>query len=99
MLNDLGSDIEEADKRIILHVTATVKDGSKRVVVLSNDADVVMLLLYFFNVYSEIDVEGLWVNFGKGESYSVIRIRSLLAKSGKQMCKILPIVHTVKSQI
>ena len=57
--NKLNSNIEEADKRIILHVTATVKDGSKRVVVLSNDADVVMLLLYFFDVFSIMGVEEL----------------------------------------
>ena len=91
--------MEEEDIPVIPHVTATVKDGSKRVMVPSDDADVVMLLLYFFNVYSEMDVEGLWVTFWKGESYRVIPIHSLFAKLGKQMCKILPIVHTAKSQI
>ena len=97
--SELNSNMEEEDIPVIPHVTATVKDGSKRVMVPSDDADVVMLLLYFFNVYSEMDVEGLWVTFWKGESYRVIPIHSLFAKLGKQMCKILPIVHTAKSQI
>ena len=57
--NDLNSDIEEADERIIPHVAGAVKDGSKRVVILSNDVDVVMLLLYFFHVFSEMGVEEL----------------------------------------
>ena len=85
--------MEEEDIPVIPHVTATVKDGSKRVMVPSDDADVVMLLLYFFNVYSEIDVEELWVTFGKGESYRFIPIHSLLENFGKQICKILLIVH------
>ena len=56
--------------------------------VLSNDADVVMLLLYFFYVFSEMGVEEVWVTFGKGASYRIIPIHL-----GKQMWKILPIVH------
>ena len=59
----------------------------------SNDADVVMLLLYFFHVFSEIGVEELWVICGKGETYHVISIHSLFAKLGRQLYKILPLVH------
>ena len=61
--------------------------------VLSNDADVVMLLLYFFDVFSEMGVEELWVTFGKGENYRVIPIHFLFAKLGQQMCEILLMVH------
>ena len=53
----------------------------------------VLLLLYFFYVLSEMGMEEVWVTFGKGESYHVISIHSLFAKSGKQICMILPIVH------
>ena len=85
--------IEEAGECIIPQVTDTVKDDSKRVMVLSNDADMVMLLLYFFDAFSEMGVEELWVTFGKGESYRFIPIHSLLENFGKQICKILLIVH------
>ena len=97
--NKLNLNIEEAGECIIPQVTDTVKDGSKRVMVLSNDADMVMLLLYFFDVFSEMGVEELWVTFGKGESYRVIPIHALFKKLGKQMCKILFIVHTLTSKI
>ena len=59
--------------------------------VLSNDADVVMLLLYFFDVFSEMGVEEVRVTFGKGER--VIPIHFLIAKLGQEMCRILFIVH------
>ena len=55
--------------------------------VLSNDADVVMLLLYFFDVFSEMGVEELWVTFGKGENYHVIPIHFLIAKLGNKCAR------------
>ena len=60
----------------------------ERVVILSNDADVVMLL-NFFDVFSEMGVEELRVTFGKGENYRVIPIHFLFAKLGQQMCERL----------
>ena len=60
---------------------------------LPNDADVVMLLLYFVDVFYEMGVAELWVTVGKGECYCVSPTHSLLAKFEKQICKILLIVH------
>ena len=44
--NKLNSNLEEADLRIMPHVYDSVVSGTKSVVVLSNDTDVITLLLY-----------------------------------------------------
>ena len=43
----LKADIEEADDRIPRHTDYEVKNGSKRILVISNDSDTVARLLYF----------------------------------------------------
>ena len=43
----LGSDLEKADLRIVPHADWTVWNGAKRVFVLSNHTDVVILLLRY----------------------------------------------------
>ena len=42
----LTSAIEEADIRIIPHVSQAIKEKLSNIVILSNDADVVVLVLY-----------------------------------------------------
>ena len=46
---DLDSEIEEADFCIIPHVENAIKRGVQRVVVHSNDTDVIVYLLYYFH--------------------------------------------------
>ena len=46
--DSLRSVIEEADARIIPHIAASIEEGLKRFVVLSNDTDVLVLLINYF---------------------------------------------------
>ena len=48
-----NSDIEEADLRIIPDVSDAVKDGYARIIVLSNNTDVLILPLYYFEKFSD----------------------------------------------
>ena len=60
----LNADIEEAGLRTVLRAPHATKNGSKRLVVLSSDTDVLILLLYY---WSELNSEGLqepWVKPG-----------------------------------
>ena len=51
---DLDSELEEADVRIVPHIAKAVLNGRKRIVVLSNDTDVFILLLYYIhNLFSK----------------------------------------------
>jgi DTW domain-containing protein YfiP len=49
VLPELNNMLEEADLQIVPHVNWAVQNGAKRVVVLSNDTDVVALLLRFMS--------------------------------------------------
>ena len=44
---------QEADCRIISHVQSAVQHGCKKAVVISNDADNVVLLLYYVGICKE----------------------------------------------
>ena len=46
--DSLRSVIEEAVARIIPHIAASIEEGLKRFVVLSNDTDVLVLLINYF---------------------------------------------------
>ena len=47
IITELNSWDEEADDRVILHTEWAIKNGAKRVVVLSNDSDTLILLLRY----------------------------------------------------
>ena len=46
-LPDMNPDVEEADAQIILHAMHAVKSGTERIVVLSSDTDVFVLLMHY----------------------------------------------------
>jgi len=57
---------EEFDTRVTLHAAnAAASQGYKRILIIANDTDVVILAVSFFN---EIGAEKLWVTFGKGKN-------------------------------
>ena len=54
---DLDSSLEEADCRIILHVADASGNGCKRIVIASNDSDVVIYALSYFGSFN---VDTIW---------------------------------------
>ena len=48
---DLNSNTEEADCRMVPHIAKAAENGVERVVVLSNDTDVVMLMVHYMNKF------------------------------------------------
>ena len=47
---DLCPDVEEADARIIPHVMHAVNSGIQRIVALSGNTDVLILLMHYWNI-------------------------------------------------
>ena len=64
---DLDSMIEEADSPIIPHIEKVVMRGVRRVIVHSNDPDVVVFLLYYIRYFINLGIEDLWIKFGIGD--------------------------------
>ena len=77
--------------RIIPHVS--IINGTKRVVVLSIDTDVVVLLLYFMPEYLSKGVIELWVKYGTGNNERFIPIHLLANRIGYDMCHIILKAH------
>lgn len=69
--------IEDADLRLIPHIFHSVIQGSQRVVVLSNDSDVFVLLIHFYNYFHDNGLVELWM---RKSATDIIPIPNLVEK-------------------
>ena len=92
-LPELDVDIEEADARIIPHALHAVNCGATRVVLLSNDTDVMVLALHFWNIFKGHGLKELWIRAGVGNTTRYIPLHSLADRLGTQICKVLIALH------
>ena len=63
---NLDKPIEEAYLIIIPHIEDLIQSKNKRIVLLSNDTDVLVLVLYFMQYFTSIGFKELWIQFGTG---------------------------------
>lgn len=89
----LDVDIEEADVRLIPHAMDAVTTGTARIVVLSNDTDVLVLLLYYWRILFSHGLKELWMRGGVGDSIRYIPVHTLATKIGLPLCQVLPAAH------
>lgn len=94
-VSELCLDIEEADSRIIPHALHAVKHGVERIVVLSADTDIFVLLLYYWQTLQVQGLFELWMKAGVRDSTRHIPIHLLASRIGLDLCKVLPAVHTL----
>ena len=83
---DLDSSLEEADWRIILHVADASDGGCKRILIASNDSDVVIYALSYFGSFN---IEELWVRFGSGINTRNIPIHLIFNKLGENISRMV----------
>ena len=77
---------EEADTRIILHVDDISKKGIKKISVIATDTDVVVIALY---AYHCLNVDELWIDFGRGQNQRYYPIHEYSNILGKEKCDAL----------
>ena len=92
---ELEVSLEEADMRCIPHMMHAVNQGNKRIVVLSTDTDVFILLVYYWRELKTEGIEELWMKAGVGNSMRFIPIHILSLRIGPSLCKVLPTIHTL----
>ena len=90
---DLDISIEEADVRIIPHLIHAVVGGATRAVVLSNDTDVLVLLLHYWKMAHGHGLKELWMRAGTGKSTRYLPVHILAVEIGDPLCQILRAVH------
>ena len=79
---DLDLMTEEADLGIIPHIQKAVMSGVRRVIVHSNETDVVV---HFIN----IGIENLWIKFGIEDKSRHVPVHKLGVVLGAQLCKVI----------
>ena len=92
---ELNITMEEAAARIVPHMMHAVTHGISRIIVLSADTDVFVLMVFYWNVLSSQGLSELWVKAGVGDSTRFIPIHVLAAQIGENFCQVLPVVHVL----
>ena len=65
-IEKLRSGMEEADIRLILHISYCIQKGFTRIIIISNDTDVVVLVLYYVPLFKRKGLKELWIQYGTG---------------------------------
>ena len=79
--------------RIIPHIKWALINGAENLLVLSNDTDVLALLLYYLSTYKEYGLKQLWIRIGSGEKQRFIPVHTLGKKLGPELCKVVLKLH------
>ena len=92
---DLDVKIEEADLRLVLHAYHATRHGFKRVIIQSQDTDVLILFLYNWNSLASFGLKEAWITAGVGDTSRYIPIHILADILGEKLCQVLPAVHVL----
>ena len=90
---DLDVDIEEPDLRIISHVSKSVSRNFTNIVVISNDTDVLILLLHYLPQFIENGLEELWIKFGAGGHSRFIPLHVMYNNMNKELHSVILKAH------
>ena len=71
---------EEADSRILLHMSDIADCSLRRVAIRTVDTDVVVLAI---SVFSTVSIDELWIAFGTGKSFRYIAVHEIARALGE----------------
>ena len=87
---------EEADNRMLVHAQDFMEsdNDAKCIVIRTNDTDVVVLFLTFFEQFLQFnDQADFWIDFGLGDYRRFISIKRSYDLMGDSICLVLPFFH------
>jgi hypothetical protein len=83
---------EEADTRIMLHAQDASRCGHKKIIIRTNDTDVVALAISNVN---NINANELWIAFGTGKNFRYLAAHNISAILGENKAKALTMFHAI----
>ncbi|XP_065060733.1 uncharacterized protein LOC135687992 [Rhopilema esculentum] len=83
---------EEADTRLIVHARDATLSGHRRILIKSNDTDVVVLAV---SVAGFIQADEVWVTFGSGKNMRYIPAHIVAKSLGTDKASALPVFHAL----
>ena len=78
---------------IIPHASQAIKEKSSNIVILANDADVVVLVLYYMETFVREVSQKLWIRYGTGDHTRYLPIHIMYGKLGASFCSVLLNAH------
>ena len=84
---------EEADTRILLHVSHAAQHGHQQIIIRTVDTDVVVLSVYAMNKLPS--GTELWLAFGTGKSFHYLAAHEIAASLGLERACALPMFHAL----
>lgn len=91
----LTCNVEEADDRLVRHCAWEVDHETRRLLVISNDTDTIVRLLYFIPQFREKGLQEMWVEYGTGERRRHLPLHILADKLGTPMSKVIVKAHVL----
>ncbi len=86
---------EEADTRIIFHISHALNCGFSSILIMTSDSDVIVILIHHLQDFDTISTGcKITVEYGLGKTQRVINIRSLACALGVQRSAALPLFVT-----
>ena len=70
--------------RLFLHVNDAAKNGHRRILIVANDTDVVVIALY---AYFSLEINKLWVEYSTGNNRCWLPIQQYASIIGKEKCR------------
>jgi len=94
-MDHLQTTLKEADLHILMHVLDFVRAGYSTCVVIFNDTDVIIALLYYVPVFRKEGLKELWVWAGRDNTTRFVPLHILHSWHGNDLCKVLPALHSL----
>ena len=89
----LDLDIEEADVRTIPHALDATNCGTERVVLLSNDTDLVVIGMHHWSIMRAHVLKELWIKAGVATTTRYNPLHTLATRMGPEKCKVITPIH------
>ena len=83
---------EEADTRLMVHALHATSSGHRKIMIRSNDTDVVVLAI---SVASALQADEVWVTFGSGKNVQNIPVHVIATSLGPDKATALPLFHAL----
>ena len=83
---------EEVDTRLSVHVLDACSSGHRRILIKTNDADVMVLAV---SVAENLPADEIWIRYGTGTHLRHLAEHEIAKKMGQQKAKFLPLFHVI----
>ena len=81
---------EDADLRMMIHVSDASLNGHRRIKIRANDTDVLVLA-----IASLLPIDELWVSIGSSKYLTYLPTHTIAASLGRDKARVLPIFHSL----